>query len=140
MATHRFAQIKVDQGITAKHHKGVVEEALEILDLLQPSCRSHRVADQLTVFDAAFKAVGDFNTEALTIAEVVLDLLSQVGDVHHDFGEPVLPQQLQQKLHHGFLQDGDHRLGDRVRNGPHPCSLASSQDHRLHGRQPRRTA
>ena len=76
MATHRFAQIQVDQGITAEHHKGVVEEALEILDLLQPSCRSHRVADQLTVFDAAFKAVCDFNTEALTIAEVVLDLLS----------------------------------------------------------------
>ena len=91
------------------------------------------VADQLTVFDAAFKAVGDFNTEALTITEVVLDLLSQVGDVHHDFGEAVLPQQLQQKLHHWFLQDGNHRLGNRVRNGTHPCSLASSQDHRLHG-------
>ena len=34
MATHRFAQIQVDQGITAEHHKGVVEEALEVLDLL----------------------------------------------------------------------------------------------------------
>ena len=67
-------------------------------------------------------------------AEVVLDLLSQVGDVHHDFGEAVLPQQLQQKLHHGFLQDGDHRLGDRVGDRPHTGPLTGRQDHRLHRR------
>ena len=37
VATNRFAQIKVDQGIAAQHHEGVVEEMLKVLDLFQPS-------------------------------------------------------------------------------------------------------
>ena len=46
-----------------------------------------------------------------------------------------LPEQLEQKLHHGFLQDRNHRLGNRVRDGSHPGSLAGRQDHRLHRRR-----
>ena len=134
MALHRFGEVEIDQRIAAEHHEGVVEEGLEALDLLQSTGGSHRIADQFAIFDPAFKAVGDFHAEALAIAEIILDLLSQVGHVHHDFGEAVLPQQLKQKLHHGFLQDGDHRFGDRVGDRPHTGPLAGRQDHRLHRR------
>ena len=92
MALHRFGEIEVDQGVPAEHDEGVVEEALEVLNLFESTGGTHGIADQFAVFDAAFKAVGNFDAETLTIAEVILDLLSQVGDVHHDFGKAVLPQ------------------------------------------------
>ena len=92
MALHRFGEIEVDQGVPAEHHEGVVEEVLEILNLFESAGGTHGIADQFAVFDAAFKAVGNFDAETLTIAEVILDLLCQVGDVHHDFRKAVLPQ------------------------------------------------
>ena len=127
-----FAEIEIDQRIAAKHDEGVIEEVLEGLDFLESASGSNGVTNQLAVFNSAFKAVGNFNAKALTIPEVVLDLLSKVGDIHHHFGESVLPEKFQQKLHHGFLKDGDHRLRDRVSDRSHTGSLACSQDHRLH--------
>ena len=35
MTPHGFGEVKINQGISAQHHEGVVEEVLEILDLLQ---------------------------------------------------------------------------------------------------------
>ena len=135
VTTHGFGEIKVDQRVAAEHHEGVVEEGLEILDALEASGRTQGIADQFTVFDASLEAVGDLHPEALAVAEIVLDLLGQMGDVDHDFVESVLAQQLQQKLHHRFLQDRNHRLGCGVRDRTHPRSLAGRQDHRLHWRR-----
>jgi hypothetical protein len=59
VAPHRFSEVQVDQGIAAEHHKGVIEEALEVLDLLEATGGAHGIADQFAVFDAAFEAVGD---------------------------------------------------------------------------------
>ena len=134
MAAHGFGEIEVDQGIAAEHHEGLIEEGLEGLDFLQASGRSQGIADQLAVFNAALKAVGNFDTKALAVAEIVFNFLSQVRHIHHDFGEAMLAQEFQQKLHHRFLQDRDHRFGDRLRNRTHTGSLTGRQDHRLHRR------
>ena len=134
MAPHGFGQIEVDQGIAAEHHEGLIKEGLEGLNFLQATGRSQGIANQLTVFDAAFKAVGNFHAKALAVSEIVLDFLGQVRHIHHDFGEAVLAQKFQQKLHHRLLQDRDHRFGDRLRNWTHTGSLTGRQDHRLHRR------
>ena len=94
MTAHSLAEIQIDQCIAAEHHKGVVEEWLEGLDLLQAAGGADGITNQLAILDAALEAVSDFHAEPLTIAEIVFDLLGQVGHVHHDLGEPVLPQQL----------------------------------------------
>ena len=90
MAPHGLGQVEIDQGITAEHHEGLVEEALEILNLFEATGRSEGVADQLAILNAAFKAVGNLDAKTLAIPEVVLDLLGQVGDIHHDFREAML--------------------------------------------------
>jgi hypothetical protein len=107
---------------------------LKILDALQATGGAKGITDQLAILDAPLEAVGDLHTEALAIPEIVLDLLGKMGDIHHDFVEAVLAQQFEQKLHHGFLQNRNHRLGGGVRDRPHPRTLASRQDHRLHRR------
>ena len=134
VTAHRFGEVEVDQGVSAEDHKGVVKKVLEVLDFLQATGGTQGAADQFAVFDPPLKAVGDFHTEALPIAEIILDLLCQVGDVHHHLIEAMLLEQLEQKLHHGFLQDGDHRFRDHMGDRLNPCSLSGRQDHRLHRR------
>ena len=134
VATDGFGQVEINQCVAAEHHKGVIEERLKVLDLLEPSGGTQGITDQFTILNPTFKAVSDLDTEPLTISEVIFDLLSEMGDIHHHFGETMLLEQLQQKLHHRFLQDGNHRFRDHMGDRLNPCPLSSRQDHRLHRR------
>ncbi|CAI8311632.1 MAG: Uncharacterised protein [Synechococcus sp. MIT S9220] len=134
VTSHRFGEIKVDECIATQHHKGVVEERLEILDFLQPASGAQSVTDQFAIFDTAFEAVSDFHSKSLAISEVVLDLLGQVGHIDHHLRETMLLEQFQQEFHHWLLQDWNHRFGDHMCDRLNPCSLARGQDHRLHRR------
>ncbi|CAI8439394.1 MAG: Uncharacterised protein [Cyanobium sp. ARS6] len=134
VASDRFTEIEVDQCIPAQHHKSVVEERLEILDFLQSASGTESVTDEFPILDSPFEAVGDFNTKALAVPEIVFDLFSQVRDVDHHLCETMLSEQFQQKLHHRLLQDRNHWFRDHMRDRLNPCSLARGQDHRLHRR------
>ena len=134
VATNRFTQIEVDQRIAAQHNEGVIEELLEVLNFFQATGGTEGITDEFTVLNAAFKAVSDFNSKTLPVPKVVFDFFSQVRDIHHHFGEAMLLEQLQQKLHHRLLQDGNHRFWDHMGDRLDPCPFSCRQDHRLHRR------
>ena len=102
------------------------------MDFFEASRRPQGVSDQFAILNTAFEAVGDFNPEALAIAEIILDFLGQVRHVDHDLSETMLFEELQQELHHRFLQDRNHRFRDHMRDRLYPGSLACGQDHGLH--------
>ena len=73
MPLQRFGEIEVDQRITAEHNKGVVKKMLKILDFFQATGRTHRTANEFSIFNASFEAVGQFNAKTLTISEIVFN-------------------------------------------------------------------
>ena len=45
VTAHSLAQVEIDQCISAKHHKGVIEEGLEVLNTLEPTGGANGIPD-----------------------------------------------------------------------------------------------
>jgi acyl dehydratase len=78
VAPDGLGEIEIDQGIPAEHHKGVVKEALKGLNFLDSSGRTQRFADQFTIFNPSFEAVGNLDTKAPVFVGDTLEVWVEV--------------------------------------------------------------
>jgi hypothetical protein len=63
---------------------------------------------------------------------VILDLVSEIVQIDHDLGKTVLPQELDDVLHHRAIYDRDQRLGQISREGVQPRTNTGRQNHGFH--------
>ena len=74
----------------------------------------------------------DSHPERRAVAYVRANLLSQVGDTHHDVAESGRSETLELPVDEGPAGDRQHRLGHRESVRTHPRREAPCQDNRLH--------
>ena len=125
----RGANVQVNQRVAAQHHGGLVKKATEILDAPQTTGRAHRARQYLAVVTHAFVGVTDLHTPAVTIAKVFLNFLVVPSHIHHDLGDAVAGQVLDQVLHHRLAQNRHHGLGQVTRERPHAGASPGCQNH-----------
>ena len=101
-------EVNIGHGIAAYHDEGFVEEVLGVFDAARRAKRH------------VFNEVVQVHPQGTAVAEVVLDDVGHIlqGDGH--VGKSMLPQEVQDVGHHGFVDHRDHRLGPGHRQGPEP--------------------
>jgi hypothetical protein len=96
--------------------------------------RTARLGNDLAVFARALERVADVHAPAVAVAEVVLDLPVGVRDVDHDVAHAIAREVFDQVLEHRLAEDGDHRLGQVLRQRSHTGALPCGKNHGLwHG-------
>jgi hypothetical protein len=126
---HRRADVQINDRVTAQHQRGLDEEAAEVLDLLHPAGRAHRLGHDLAVIAHALVGIADGHPPAPPVAEILLDLAMLEGHIHHDLGDAEARQVLDDVFHHRLAQYGHHGFGKIAGQRTHPRPLSRCENH-----------
>ena len=126
-------EVEVDDGIAAYDEECRIEEAGVRLHAREAARATRRVVTHRALdVEFTLERVRHGHAEARAVAEVVLDLVGQIGRVHHNLVETVPVKQVDDELHHRPPEHRDHWLGKEVGEGAHARALACGEDHGLH--------
>ena len=123
------ANIEVDDRIAANDQRRFIKETTKVLNGLHATGRASGFGHDVAMIVHALVGVANRGAPAPAIAEILLDFLVVISHVHHDLGDAVAHQVLDQVLHDRFPQDGNHRLGPILGQRTNASSLAGGQNH-----------
>ena len=118
--SHQLGEVDVREGVPGQHDEPVVQERPRVPD-------APRGPQRLFL-----GGVGEGHAEIRPVAEVVPNDACQEMDRGHQLGEPVMPSEPDDVLHHRLAHDREHRFGLVARERAEARSLAARHHHGPH--------